>query len=111
MKRKAKETIEASSGNVFADLGLPEPAVALAKAALAHRIVEIIAARKLTQAAAARLLGVDQPKVSRLVRGDLAGLSTERLLRFLSALGRDVEIIVRPARRARRQGVLRVRAA
>ena len=111
MKRKMAETGAASSGNVFADLGLPEPAVALAKAALAHRIVETIAARRLTQAAAARVLGVDQPKVSRLVRGDLAGLSTDRLLRFLSALGRDVEIVVRPARRTRRPGQLRVRAA
>ena len=111
MKRKPTETIEASSGNVFADLGLPEPAVALAKAELAHQIVEILAARKLTQGAAARLLGVDQPKVSRLVRGDLAGLSTDRLLRFLTALGRDVEIVVRPAPRVRRPGKLRVRAA
>ena len=98
MKRKMAETVAASGGNVFADLGLPKPAVALAKAALAHRIAETLAARRLTQAAAARVLGVDQPKVSRLVRGDLAGLSTDRLLRSLTALGGDVEIVVRPAR-------------
>src|SRR5262245_39021509 len=111
MNRKVKEAVEASGGNVFADLGLPEPEVALAKAALAHRIAEAIAARGLTQVAAARVLGIDQPKVSRLVRGDLAGLSADRLLRFLTRLGRDVEIIVRPARRDRRPGRLRVRAA
>jgi predicted XRE-type DNA-binding protein len=75
------------------------------------RIAEAIAARGLTQVAAARLLGVDQPKISRLVRGDLAGLSADRLLRSLTRLGRDVEIVVRPVRPDRRPGRLRVRAA
>lgn len=108
MKRRSTEPVEPGGGNVLADLGRPEPAVALAEAQLAHRIVETIVARKLTQAAAARLLGVDQPKVSRLVRGDLAGLSTDRMLRFLAVhsasappnVGRAAEKVVRA--RARR---------
>ena len=65
--------VEASSGNVFADLGVPRPKEALAKAELARHICDIIARRKLTQARAAALLGVDQPKVSALMRGKLAG--------------------------------------
>ncbi len=91
-------SIEESSGNVFADLGLKNPEELLAKAELVQRIAEIIAERKLTQVRAARLLGVDQPKVSALLRGKLDGFSTDRLFRFLNALGRDVEIVIRPAR-------------
>jgi predicted XRE-type DNA-binding protein len=72
----------------------------LAKAELVRRICTILAERKLTQARAAALLGVDQPKVSALVRGKLDGFSTDRLFRFLNALGRDVEIIIRPVTRA-----------
>src|SRR3954451_7869594 len=97
---KAEETIEASSGNVFADLGLKNPEELLAKAELVQRIADVIAERKLTQARAAKMLGVDQPKVSALLRGKLDGFSLDRLFRFLNALGRDVEITVRPARDA-----------
>jgi predicted XRE-type DNA-binding protein len=98
-----------SSGNVFADLGLPAAEGRLLKARLAAEIAHAIAGRKLTQAAAADLMGIDQPKVSHLLHGRLAGFSTERLLTWLTALGRDVEIIVgRPSRR--RPGRLRVRA-
>ena len=88
------------SGNVFEDLGRPRPAEALAKAELARKIAELIAQRRLTQAAAAALLDIDQPKVSALVRGRLAGFSLDRLVRFLVLLGSDVEIIVRPRARA-----------
>src|SRR5438270_11390839 len=91
--------IEQSSGNVFADLGLKDPEELLAKAELVQRIADIIAERKLTQVRAAKLLGIDQPKVSALLRGKLDGFSTDRLFRFLNALGRDVEIVIRPARR------------
>jgi predicted XRE-type DNA-binding protein len=91
-------SIEESSGNVFADLGLKNPEELLAKAELVQRIADIIAERKLTQARAAKILGVDQPKVSALLRGKLDGFSTDRLFRFLNALGRDVEIVIRPAR-------------
>lgn len=89
--------IEESSGNVFADLGLKNPEELLAKAELVQRICDVIAERKLTQAGAARLLGVDQAKISSLMRGKLSGFSTDRLFRFLNALGRDVEILIRPA--------------
>ena len=106
-----KITAERSSGNVFADIGLPDADEALAKAELARQIGDIIARRRLTQAAAARLLGVDQPKVSALLCGRLSGFSTERLIRFLNALGRDVSIVVRPAPRSRAHGRVQVTAA
>ena len=103
--------VEQSSGNVFADIGLPNPQERLAKADLAIRIAEAIRARRLTQVRAARLLKIDQPKISRLSRGQLSGFSTERLMHFLTMLGRDVEIIVRRVPRSRRRGRLRVIAA
>jgi len=97
-----------SSGNVFADLGLPAAGERLLKAQLASQIARLIADRKLTQRAAAAILGVDQPKVSHLLHGRLAGFSADRLLTWLTALGQDVEIIVRTPSR-RRAGRLRVR--
>jgi predicted XRE-type DNA-binding protein len=96
--REESDAIEPSSGNVFADLDLKNPEELLAKAELVQRICEIIAERKLTQIRAAAVLGIDQPKVSALMRGKLDGFSLDRLFRFLNALGRDVEIVVRPAR-------------
>ena len=83
-----------SSGNVFADLGVAHPREALAKAQLARTICLLIEKEGLTQAAIAERLGIDQPKVSALVRGRLADFSTDRLLRFLLRLGHDVEINV-----------------
>jgi predicted XRE-type DNA-binding protein len=100
--------VEQGSGNVFADIGLPNPEERLAKADLAIRIGEAIRARRLTQTRAAHILRIDQPKISRLLRGQLSGFSTERLIHFLTLLGRDVEITVKPASRSRRQGHLRV---
>src|SRR3954470_18351906 len=97
---KTEEPIEARSGNVFADLGLKNPEELLAKAELVQRIADILAERKLTQARAAKVLGIDQPKISALLRGKLEGFSLDRLFRFLNALGKDVEITVRPARHA-----------
>jgi predicted XRE-type DNA-binding protein len=94
-------SIERSSGNVFADLGLKNAEELLAKAELVQRISEFIAERKLTQIRAVELLGIDQPKVSALLRGKLDGFSTDRLFRFLNALGRDVEIVIRPAKYSR----------
>jgi len=96
--------VEPSSGNVFADLGLKNPDELLAKAEIVQRISDIIAERKLSQAMAAKLLGIDQPKVSALLRGRLEGFSIDRLFRFLNALGRDVEISIRPARRVEDAG-------
>jgi predicted XRE-type DNA-binding protein len=108
--RKPRERIqiEESSGNVFADLGFPDAEERLVKATLAIEIGRIIKQRRLTQQAAARFMGIDQPKVSHLLHGHLAGYSTERLIGFLTALGRDVEIVVRKPPRSRRQGRLRV---
>jgi predicted XRE-type DNA-binding protein len=94
--------IEASSGNVFADLGVANPDLALAKAELVQRIRDLIAKRKITQAQAAELLSLDQPKISALVRGRVSGFSIDRLFRFLNALGQQVEIYVMPTpKRAR----------
>lgn len=87
-----------SSGNVFADLGLPDAEELLAKSDLAIRIFKIIKQRKLTQTAAAKLLGVSQPNVSALLNGRLDGFSTDRLFRFLNVLGCDVKISVSPPR-------------
>ncbi len=97
--KKRHPEVEPSSGNVYADLGFPNPEEELAKADLAIRISQLITKRKLTQKKAAALLGIDQPKVSHLLRGKLDGFSTERLLRFVNALGQDVEIVIRPARK------------
>jgi predicted XRE-type DNA-binding protein len=94
-------TSTAGSGNVFADLGLPNPDLALAKAELVQRIRDLVAERRLTQARAASLLDLDQPKVSALVRGRVAGYTLDRLIRFLNALGQEVEISVRPTRATR----------
>lgn len=105
----AKKTHIVGSGNVFADLGHPRPAEALAKAELARKIGAIIERRGLTQAAAAEVLDVDQPKVSALIRGRLAGFSLDRLVRFLVLLGSDVEIVVTP--RSRAAGRARVKVA
>ena len=91
-KRETDYTV--STGNVFADLGLPNPEEALAKAELAHKITVLIRERGLTQTQAAKLLGVDQPKVSALIRGRLTGFSLERLLRFLLLFGQDIKITV-----------------
>jgi predicted XRE-type DNA-binding protein len=100
--------VEEGSGNVFADIGLPNPEERIAKADLAIRIAETIHARRLTQTRVAHILKIDQPKISRLLRGQLSGFSTERLMRFLTLLGRDVEITVKRAPRSRRLGHLRV---
>jgi predicted XRE-type DNA-binding protein len=81
-----------SSDNVFADLGLPNANELLIKAELAHQISELIEVRQLTQTAATELLGIDQLKLSELMRGKLSGFSVERLFRFLNALGNNVEI-------------------
>jgi predicted XRE-type DNA-binding protein len=88
--------IERSSGNVFADLNVPEPSLYLAKAMLAHEICVAIRERNLTQAKAAEILKINQPKVSALTRGNLDGFSSDRLFRFLNLLGKDIEIVIRP---------------
>ncbi len=91
-----KIAVQTSSGNVFADLSLENADELLVKAELARRISSIIANQEMTQSEAAEVLGIDQPKVSALIHGKLGGFSTARLFRFLNALGRDVEIVVKP---------------
>jgi predicted XRE-type DNA-binding protein len=90
--KKSAATI--SSENVFKDLGLKNPEELLAKAKLAARIVQILEERKVSQTQAAKLLGVDQPKVSLIYRGRLDDFSVERLMRFLTVLHRDIRIVV-----------------
>ena len=92
-----RETIPVyeSSGNVFADLELPDAKEAKAKAGLAQRITEVITLKGLTQVQAAELLGIDQPKISHLLRGSLTGFSTDRLFKYLTLLDQDVQIIIR----------------
>jgi predicted XRE-type DNA-binding protein len=101
--------IERSSGNVFADLGLPDAEGQLLKAELVTRIDEIIRRRGLKQVEAARVLSLSQPDVSRLLRGSFREYSVERLLRLLTALGRDVEIVIRDPG-TQRPGRVRVEA-
>lgn len=93
-KSERATTVHAGSGNVFADLGLPDAQERLAKAKLAYQIRLLIEAAGLSQKQAAERLGVDQPKVSALLRGRLKDFSTDRLMRFITALNRDVIITV-----------------
>lgn len=103
--------VEEGSGNVFADLGLADAEELESKAQLAYRIGEIIRGRHLTQAEAGEVLGATQPMVSKLMNGQLHGFSLERLVRFLNALDRDVEIVVRRRPRTRDRGETKVRVA
>jgi len=95
---KSEPLSHPSSGNVFADLGIPNADEYLAKAHLAVLILKTVRRRRLTQAAAGKVLGISQPKVSALLNGRLDGFSTDRLFRFLNKLGCDVRITVSPPR-------------
>lgn len=97
-----------SGGNVFADLGLPNAEELQAKAALAHQIASIVTHRHLTQVEAAGIVGTGQPKVSELLAGRLDGFSIERLIRYLNALDRDVQIIVSPKPRTQARATVKV---
>jgi predicted XRE-type DNA-binding protein len=107
-KRETDIPVTPGSGNVFADLGLAEPEEELTKAQLASHLRQILKRRRLTQTAAAALMGIDQPKVSALLNGRLANFSSERLMRLLTALGQDVEITVKAKPRSRARGRIRV---
>ena len=104
-----KLKVERGSGNVFADLGRPDAETQLLKAELVTRIDKMIRQRGLKQVEAAKLLGLSQPDISRLLRGSFREYSVERLLRLLTALGRDVEIVIRDPN-SQRQGRLTVGA-
>jgi len=107
-KRRAKVPVTPGSGNVFADLGLPEPEEELTKAQLASHIRHIVKRRRLTQVAAATLMGIDQPKVSALMNGRLTNFSSDRLMRLVAALGQDVDIAIKDKPRGRAHGRVRV---
>lgn len=98
MKRKKSKEIEVieSSGNVYADLDFNNAEEMMAKAKLAVLIRDIIKERNLTQKNAAKIIGIDQPKVSAILRGHLSGFTIDRLFRFLMAFGMDIIIEVRP---------------
>lgn len=101
-------SVEGSTGNVFADLGFPDAEQELAKALLSREIHKIIEERGLTQTAAAEILGISQPEVSKVVRGATGGFSLERLTKLLNALGQDVEIRVHPTPPTEDRGHLRI---
>ena len=105
-----KIPFEKSSGNVFADIGFTtaEAAELTAKSSMIIAIKDTIEQRKLTHQEAARLCGTDQPTFSKVLRGRMESVTIDRLASWLNALGRDVEIIVKPSPRTRRKGRLRV---
>jgi predicted XRE-type DNA-binding protein len=100
-KLEMSPALQESSGNVFADVGLPNAKEHLIKAQLVQKIDKLIKQRGLRQVDAARLLGTKQPDVSRMLRGDFRLFSVERLMQFLVLLGQDVEIVVRPTHSSR----------
>ena len=92
------------SENVFADIGVRDPEESLVRAKLGKKISELIRRKRLRQNQVADILGVDQSKVSKLVRGRISGFTSDRLFRYLNALGCDVHIEVRPTRTVQRRG-------
>jgi predicted XRE-type DNA-binding protein len=101
-KGRNDDAVIQGSGNVFADLGLRDAGEKQTRVRLAVAINQIIEARHLTQAAAAKVLEINQPKISALVNYRLSGFSVERLLHLLNALDRDVEIVIRKKPRSKR---------
>lgn len=99
MRKNSRIRVKEGSGNVFRDLGFPNPEREQVKARLTLQIYRLIKDRGLTQTAAGEILGIRQPHVSGLMRGQSGNFSVERLMDFLTALGQDVEITVRPTRR------------
>jgi len=95
---------EIGSGNIFADLGLPDAEETLLKAKLVVVLHRLIQGRQLSQSAAAKLLGVSQPDLSHIFRGQFRGWSIELLMRMLTAFEQDIEIVVRPHHKAGETG-------
>ena len=105
MTRKAKITV--GSGNIFADLGLPDAATHFLKAQIVSEIYRLTKERKLTQVQAGKRLGISQPEVSRMFKGHFREYSIERLMEFLTTFDRDVEILVKPHRKTGKAGRIR----
>src|SRR5262249_36849822 len=108
---KRNEGVTHGTGNVFADLGFPDAAERQAKLRLAYALNQVLEHRQLSQADAAKVLGVTQPKVSALGHCKLAGFSVESLMNLLTALDQDVEIVIRRKPRSRKTGRITVVAA
>lgn len=106
-----REAITRGTGNVFADLRFPDASERQAKLRLAFALNRVLEAQDLSQAEAAKVLGVTQPKVSALRHYKLAGFSVERLMNLLTALDQDVEIVIRQKPRSRKAGRISVVAA
>ena len=106
-----RELVTRGTGNVFADLGFPDAAERQAKLRLAYALNQVLEQRKLSQADAAKVLGVTQPKISALRHYKLAGFSVERLMNLLTAVDQDVEIVIRQKPRSRKAGRISVFAA
>jgi predicted XRE-type DNA-binding protein len=105
---EGRERVTRGTGNVFADLGFPDAAEREAKLRLAYALNQVLDGRKLSQAEAAKVLGVTQPKVSALRHYKLAGSSVERLMNLLTALDQDVEIVIRRKPRSRKSARISV---
>ena len=110
-KAERRGSVTRGTGNVFADLGLPDAAERQAKLRLAFALNQVLLERKLSQADAAKALGITQPKISALCHYKLTGFSVERLMNLLTALDQDVEIVIRRSPRSRKGGRIRVVAA
>lgn len=109
MKRNA--IVEAGSGNVFVDLGDEQAPQTLLKSRLAQRLTNVIKTKGLTRSEVAAVLGIDQPKVSKILSGRLREFSTDRLFRFLNALDQDIQIVITDKPTSRRQARLTVALA
>jgi predicted XRE-type DNA-binding protein len=107
-KERTMIEIEKSSGNVYADLGMADAEDMRVKAQLASKISEIVQARRWTQQQAADVLGISQPKLSQLMRGQFRGISEAKMLELLARLGRNIQIVVGPARRSAKAGRVEV---
>ena len=101
---KRKSEVYEGSGNLFADLGLPNPEERLLKARIVSELHRLIKQRGLTQVKAAKLIGIHQPDLSLLLRGDFDDYSVERLMKMLTAFEQDIEIVMKPNRKAGRPG-------
>ena len=108
MKRKIK--VEAGSGNIFADLGLPDAETHFLKAQIVAEIYRLTNQRKLTQVDAGELMGISQPEVSRMFKGNFREYSVDRLMAFLTVFDRDVEIVVRPRKKSGKAGRIKFTA-
>jgi predicted XRE-type DNA-binding protein len=107
---KRKIEVYEGSGNIFADLGLPNPEERLLKAGIVAELHRLIKQRGLTQVKAAKLLGITQPDLSHLLRGDFEDYSAERLMKMLTVFEQDIEIVMRPHRRAGEPGRITFKA-